>query len=93
MDKICRPDPFHMTRPKCLKQHIDRPLISMRKIKLNNGGREHLLARVNRRAIQMKASDFLHWDDSWTGRDKPATLSRKRAWNQSFEGRRGHVKT
>ena len=32
---------------KCLKQQIDRPLISMHKIKLNNGGRK-----------QMKISDF-----------------------------------
>ena len=32
-------------------------------------------------------------DDSRTGRGKPATLSRKRAWNQSSEGAKGAVKT
>ena len=32
-------------------------------------------------------------DDSRTGRAKPATLSRKRAWNQSSEGAKGGVKT
>ena len=37
----------HVHPIKCLKQQIDRPLISMHKIKLNNGGRK-----------QMKVSDF-----------------------------------
>ena len=32
-------------------------------------------------------------DDSRTGRGKPATLSLKRAWNQSSEGAKGRVKT
>ena len=34
-------------------------------------------------------------DDSRTGRGKPATLCRKRAWNQSsdHEGAKGRVKT
>ena len=31
-------------------------------------------------------------NDSRTGRGKPATLSRKRAWNQSSEGVNGCVK-
>ena len=76
----------------------------MHKIKLSNGGRVQFCSSEqesdSNESSGVSSSDgFLisssdsSEDDSRTGCGKPATLSRKRAWNRRTESAKGRVKT